>query len=311
MKQASYKAIGFFVLISVALAVGLTIFFGGGQYFSPKSNYVMFFEGSIGGLRVGAPVTLNGVTIGRVYEIKVQVNNEDGTIVNPVFVELEQDKITDLHDSNEVELDQSIDRWVARGLRSQLRPQSIVTGLLFVELSFNSRVPARYRNQAYNLREIPTAPSPLQEIKETIDSLRIQEIFVKLENTLVGLDRFVNSTELSQVMSDLRLALQNFGEASTEAAGMIRGVNEVIKSGEGQFEKLIEKITVAANSASVFSNKAAQTLEVVSRTVGDDSKIRFELAESLKEVSNSARSLRELAEFLKRNPNALVVGKKN
>ncbi|HEV8227869.1 MAG TPA: MlaD family protein, partial [Methylomirabilota bacterium] len=70
-KRANPTAIGAFVVVALALAVGGLVVLGGMQIFRKELPFVMFFEGSLGGLDVGAPVEIRGVKIGTVTRIRL------------------------------------------------------------------------------------------------------------------------------------------------------------------------------------------------------------------------------------------------
>ena len=70
---------------------------------------------------------------------------------------------------------------IARGLRAQLEMQSIVTGQLQIALDFYPDKPAVYTGIDKTVQEIPTIPTPLQELTKKLESLPIEEIFNKAE----------------------------------------------------------------------------------------------------------------------------------
>jgi paraquat-inducible protein B len=71
-RRSNPTLIGAFIVGAVALIVIGLLVFGRGQLFTEKRTYVLYFDGSVKGLNVGAPVDFQGVKIGSVTDIKVQ-----------------------------------------------------------------------------------------------------------------------------------------------------------------------------------------------------------------------------------------------
>src|SRR6185369_4131367 len=87
--KANPKVIGSFVVGAVVLAVGGLIAFGGGQFLKKTTPMVMFFQGSVGGLAVGAPVTFDGVKIGQVTRVEPVYDAAKADVLIPVYIELD------------------------------------------------------------------------------------------------------------------------------------------------------------------------------------------------------------------------------
>ena len=85
--------IGAFVVGAVVLAVVGVIVFGSGKMFQEVDKYVLYFEGSVKGLNVGAPVTFRGVKIGSVTGISLRANPENLEVRIPVVIEIEKGRI--------------------------------------------------------------------------------------------------------------------------------------------------------------------------------------------------------------------------
>ena len=86
--------VGGFILGALALGVAAILFFGGTQIFAKESRAVVFFDESVAGLTVGAPVTFHGVQIGSVESIVVQFSANTLTARVPVFLQIDSSRIT-------------------------------------------------------------------------------------------------------------------------------------------------------------------------------------------------------------------------
>jgi paraquat-inducible protein B len=133
--------VGGFILGALALGVAAILLFGGSWLFARTARAVVFFEGSVAGLDVGAPVTFRGVRLGSVQRISLSASAGSLTARIPVFLEIEPNRIT--WEGRELRNDPAdYGRLVEAGLRAQLASQSFVTGQLRVDLDFRPGTPA-------------------------------------------------------------------------------------------------------------------------------------------------------------------------
>ena len=137
-KQASRTVIGAFVVGAIALAVAGVLVFGSGKLLSKQARFVMFFDGSLKGLQVGAPVVMQGVKIGVVTDIYVMADPATLEFYNPVFVEIDPGKIRVAGQETTTwkmrkEEYSDYQALVKKGMKAQLVLQSYVTGQLWIE----------------------------------------------------------------------------------------------------------------------------------------------------------------------------------
>ena len=132
--KASKALIGAFVLAALALAIAGVALFGTGKLFVPQKKYVMYFDGSVKGLSVGAPVVFRGVRIGSVTDISLQEDIEEMTVRIPVVAQINLNKFRMTGEGGEGS--DNLRDLIDRGLRAQLQYQSIVTGQRMVGFDF-------------------------------------------------------------------------------------------------------------------------------------------------------------------------------
>ena len=135
-------AVGGFILGALALGVAAILFFGGSHLFSQTSRFVVFFNGSLAGLDVGAPVTFRGVRIGSVQRIVLRFAPDTITARVPVFLEIDADRVS-WEGTKAPATRADAQRLVEAGLRAQLAPESLLTGKLRVDLDFRADAPAQ------------------------------------------------------------------------------------------------------------------------------------------------------------------------
>src|SRR5438477_4306918 len=196
--RANPRVIGAFVVGAVALAVGGLIVFGGGQLFKTTVPMVMFFQGSVGGLAVGAPVTFDGVKIGQVTKVEPIYDStlKDDPVLIPVYIELDR-PIKSVGPKAGTAL-ADLDELIKQGLRAQLVSESMVTGQQSVNFSFfnPNKNPINLKGLIPGIREVPTVASSFDRLKASLNSLLvnlnklpIEEIGNKVDDTLTTLNQ--------------------------------------------------------------------------------------------------------------------------
>jgi len=259
--------------------------------FTEKEHYILHFEGSIRGLTVGAPVEFRGIKIGQVMDIKAVFNQETLTPQITVLIETEPQRWEILGKATMDDKTQ-MDKLVAKGLRAQLKTGSLLTGQLFVDWDFHPDAPPALVKYTQKFPELPTIPAPLQMIAARVSSLLskietvpIEKIGKDLEATLENVKNITASAELMQAVKALNQTLQ-------ETREFVQNLN-----------------TNVAPAITTTLDQAQQTLDSVAGTLGKDAPLQYEMRQALKELSDAARSLRILLEYLERHPDALIFGK--
>jgi paraquat-inducible protein B len=179
-KQASPTLIGAFVVGAIALVVVGLLVFGSGRFFTERLTLVTYFPGSVKGLRVGAPVNFRGVRIGEVTSIQVLYDEKDGSMVIPVVMGVlpEQVTVIDAADAQR-SARADVEDLIQRGLRAQLQTDSLVTGLLSVDLDFYPDVPVELVRiddpKLSHYLEVPAIPSRMEELEQSLAAV-MQEV---------------------------------------------------------------------------------------------------------------------------------------
>src|SRR5262249_41909234 len=177
-RKANPALIGAFVVGAIVLAVVALVLFGGGKFFRDTQTLVAYFDGSLKGIAIGAPVTFNGVKVGSVTDVKVVVDERDGTIRTPVFFEVDANRFESVSGST-IKFRKSIPKLkelTERGLRAQLELQSLVTGQLEVALNFYPGSPLRLTGLSKDHPEMPTIQSGLDKLSRTLENLPIDQL---------------------------------------------------------------------------------------------------------------------------------------
>ena len=159
--RANPTAIGLFLIGALILAVGGTAALASTTWFEKRSTFISFFQESVNGLEVGAPVKFQGVPVGSVTNLLIQIESRDKSFQVPVEYQIDLTRLTtqlgtfvDLSDTTVLR------KQIADGLRAQMQLESIVTGQLYLELSYNpAAAPGEFESRPTAWPEIPTSPS--------------------------------------------------------------------------------------------------------------------------------------------------------
>jgi paraquat-inducible protein B len=351
-KPANKTMIGAFVVGAIALIVVAIGVLGSGKLFKVSVPFLMVFEGSVKGLNVGSPVVFRGVKTGAVSSIRMRFDYATKAMTIVVYVDSDPSQIETVN--LDVTLAEEIKRHeryaimqqlIARGLRAQLEMQSIVTGQLQIALDFYPDKPAVYTGIDKTIQEIPTIPTPLQELTKKLESLPIEEIFKKLDSALDGIAKLVQSPELKESVVNLNTALKDVqslvrnvdAQVKPVTAGLsetIRDTQKLVKNvdtqvaslgpnlneGIGDARKVVGKVGEKIDplftnvdemigAATVAIKKAEDAMAQIASSTENDSLFMYRATEALKEIESTLRSIRVLVDYFERHPEAILRGK--
>jgi len=350
-KQANKTMIGLFVVGAIVLLVAAIVLLGSGRYFKETHRYVAFFEGSVKGLSVGAPVMFRGVRIGKVENFSVYYKDADNAFQIPVLITLYPEKVIGIGiEQTEEEEEKIWQEMLDAGFRAELQMQSIVTGQLGVELDFHPDSPLKLHGfEEFNLppdiKEIPTIQSGLMKLAKKIEQIPLDQIVDDLRSSLKGINEMINSPDvtktlryLRQTMKDARNLLRHIDEKVDPLFARVdqtlQDAQVLFRDVDKQVDPLAASLTQTADDARKLVNnvnkriapvqtdwttttkqfraalKAAEgAFESVDGMVDENTEFRYQIDVFLKEITLMARSLRSFANYLERNPDALLRGK--
>jgi len=203
-KKANKTIIGAFVIGAVALLITAILIFGSGALFKGADKYVLFFDGSVKGLSVGAPVIFRGVKIGDIVQISLIYDQISKKVLIPVIIEIELSRVKGTPEKLGYP---DYDWLIKQGLRAKLEIQSFITGQLMISFDFHPSDPEKLYGIVKNYPELPTLPiSP--DIFDVMNELPVKEISDNLDETVAGINRLVNSEGISVLDSTLREVTQ-------------------------------------------------------------------------------------------------------
>lgn len=315
-EKQSTVAIGAFVTGALLIAVTTVIFALGTGFGSERSKVVMVFEGSVKGLSVGAPVALRGVQIGQVTDIELILDSETVELIMLVEAEFRGENVRRTGSSTE----SLTEELISRGLRAQLNTQSLLTGLLYIQLDFHPASEIVLADIDSPYLQIPTIPTELERLTRKLESIDFAKVAGDLEATAAGLNSFVSSEGFQSLPVDLQATLSSV----TELSDLLR--LQIASSGP-KLDTVLDNAAVTVDTANIelpklaaLVNKNMAALEnailafdsgmrEIEGLVEHDSTTVHELNRALRELSQAGRALRLLVKSLEEQPDALIRGR--
>jgi len=246
---------------------------------------IVEFGGSVDGLEAGSPVKFHGIKVGRVIDFDLVFDPATTTFHVPVIIEIEPERIH-LASGNPDQFGQGrlLPEFVARGMRAQLKSASLITGQLFVAFDFFPDAPPASIVQTATYPILPTVPNEMENITrsvtETLDriaTLPLDAMVKEIRDILVSVQAVIGSPD--------------------------------VKAAVKQSVPLLESLRKASDAASLTMRRADSAMGSMETGYGDNSQIRRNLVDLTRQLQDTARSIRQLADFVERHPEALIRGK--
>lgn len=274
-QKKTYKMTGLFVIVGLLCFFGIIAYFVSSKFtINKNAMIVMYFDESIGGLSVGAPVVLSGVEVGKVVKIKLIPDFEEGTFQVPVFITIDGGG-----DADRKEVEATLKHLIEKGLRARLITSNYLTGQLKIELVMNPSQKAIMRGSGKYM-EIPTEYSSFAMLSKDLEDVPLNEILSKLGNILNDIDE-----NLPSIMSSISSFSASVNENLPYILQNIKEVSENINNITAKVETVMDK----------KNNETTKTINNINNT--------------LEEIAKAGRSLKNLTDYLERHPEAIIQGK--
>lgn len=327
--KVSPTLVGIFVLGAIVLVLVALFSFGGVNFFHKPQRFVVYFDESIHGLDLGSPVKLRGVRVGRVASLNLRYNNKTNQSTVAVVCELNRNVIFNergdlLEVSDRAELQKLIDR----GLRARLEVQALATGLLYVGLDFTDEslsVPATTPTDP-KYAVVPAAPSVISEFQSSIteilaDVRRIDfaGLAIEVRGLLQDTRKQVNALNLGALSAEWTKAGQSVNTLATspEIKQIFANVNVAVEQLTKTMVNLDSKVDPTSKELAATLSNAQQALKSFNEAasaarnfISAQTGLGEEATHALGQLGEAASAVQRLADFLERNPNALLTGKK-
>jgi paraquat-inducible protein B len=279
------------------------------QAYTSKVRFVLFFDDSVRGLAVGAPVEFKGIKIGSVVDVKLEYDAKSAGFRIPVTVEVEPERVLERGEAMKKAPRDAFQALVKRGLRARLATGNLLTGQLYVDLDMHPNSPLKLASMrgggggnGGGDPELPTMPANLEQmtltvkgILERLEKVDFEAIGKDLQGTLRGTNTIANSRDLQKSLSELSAAM---GSAKSLLAKV-----------DARAEPLTANLDQTLTAAREALDKAKSTMSMVDTALSPDAPLHEGAGRLTHELAEAARALRSLVDMLERNPQSFIFGK--
>ena len=249
--------------------------------------YVAGFSGNLRGIEAGDAVELQGVPVGTVRDARLSYDAGKKSLSTLVTLAVDPERIQVLNmpasngTTPRQEAQRKIETLVAGGLRAQLLTANFLTGFKIVTLDMVDGAPPARIERVGDYVRIPTAQSG--DIAETLQSLR---------NVLQNIDRATSGPQLGHAIESLDSALTHLDQLTSDVRpdlqALLKSLRETSDSANATLDSLREVVGGQAAGGAGASD----------------------LSQLMRDLSDAARSVRGLADYLERHPESLIRGRR-
>jgi paraquat-inducible protein B len=247
-------------------------------------TFLMYFQGSLRGLSVGAPVDLRGINIGEVKRLSVEYDRMAGELRFPVEVDIFPQRIqarTRTSSPKNTELSEvgghtMIDSMVAHGMRAELKDGNLLTGQKYVAVDVVKGAPREAVAWDAHPPIFPTASGGIDEITDSIGSVA----------------KKLDKVPFDQISNHLIATMATLDQTLKSTDSLMRNVDASI-----------------APQVSATLKEAQEAMKNANAALSEGGSLNNGLGDTLLQLSRAAKSLGALADYLERHPEALIRGK--
>ncbi len=263
-----------------------------------RTEFTVYFDGSVRGLSAGAPVEFRGVQIGTVTEVRLTYDEILETVRVPVVIELQPERVRGFQD-NDVDEGDLIKQSITQGLRAKLQTGNLLTGQLFVSLDMYAEDgPQHLAQTAGGMDILPSVPSDLDQITEgvqqtlaKINALPMQELLVMAVSALGEADALLGGFNEQDLPGDVDGVMY-----ATDAT--IKEYWRLASDSRKQLDKV----------AGVLQGLLDTGTESVAG-IAPDSPLYYNVLNTLKDLQAAAKAVQLVAESVERKPEEFLFGK--
>jgi paraquat-inducible protein B len=275
-----------------------------GSHYRERVHFLMHVKGSVAGLAVGAPVQLYGIQVGVVTGVQLHIDPPQNDAEVQVRFDLEPERVPRNGPiPAPAEVLAGISNLVEKnGLRGQLRSANFLTGQLLVALDFFPDAGPAQLTVENTENVLPNQPADLENIQKNLadishklDQIPFDQIGNNLNRVLQGADRIVNGADLKNSLRDMSATLHQ--------------ARDLVQKADAGATPALQRLPQISQDLQNTVNRASRLVGSLNDGGAGNSAFGRDLDRLLSQVSEAARSVRLLSDYLDEHPEALIRGR--
>lgn len=315
-------ALGAFVLMALVLAVVLITALGKGRFFGGgRTQAVVWFDKSVKGLTIGAPVTFRGVPVGQVEAIGVELDPQSLQSRLPITLAVSTDALSIKVRGHRAQRD-ALQDLINRGLVAQMVTQSLVTGQVMIDLNIGPPPPVPVAQSADGPLYIPHVGGNFDRLLEQVSELPLKDTVADVRATMQSVRQLAEEARASvaavkgdvgrvthQATQTLQVAGTDFHQVTQQTTATLQSLQALADGGQRLMLDVQPRVIGAADALQGAANDVRSSMGELSAWVSPGSATRTDLDGALRDLARSARSFSALVEDIEEQPNVLIFGR--
>jgi paraquat-inducible protein B len=271
--------------------------------YTRKIPAISYFSGSVSGLAPGAEVTVHGLKVGEVTDVRLIYDAAKDTVLAPVRYEVEPERVIGVGKRVFETGTEAVDTLLKKGLRASLQSASLITGQQQVALEFVPDAPPAEITMDGPDYVVPSTEgggfagltASATELLNKVNTMPFDQIGKNLDGILKSVNDVAQGPQMKKAL--------------TELAGMIASAQNMVQSlnsGLSPAAKQLPEVTAGLQKTLANANKLVLSLD---NGYGDNTKFNRDLDRLLAQANDALRSIRALGDLLARHPEALIKGR--
>jgi len=250
----------------------------------PTLVYRAVFAGASGNVGPGSSVELQGVEVGQIVDSQLQYDDARDRTQTLVTLQIDPSRVEIVHRRGDASaaptdaLRTRIDKLVAHGLRAQINTASFITGSKLVSLDIVKDAPWARVEQVDGFALLPS-----------VSSTDLSSILASVKSVMHNIDSATGGPALGHAMQELDRTLSNLDQITHEV--------------QPEIKPLLQSLHETADATQ-------RTLTAANEMLGSAGSGGGDLSKLVRELTDAARSLRALTDYLDRHPESLIRGRK-